>query len=97
MPAHPNPFYLQTYFDVTITGDTDALCHYALRLYTPQGQFIREFLDGGIGMHTGTNRITWDGLDGAGSSMPNGIYIYRLVITRGSQESEYNGRVVLLR
>lgn len=97
MPAHPNPFYLQTYFDVTVTGDTDALCHYALRLYTPQGQFIREFLDGGIGMHTGTNRITWDGLDGAGSSMPNGIYIYRLVITRGSQESEYNGRVVLLR
>lgn len=97
IPAHPNPFYLQTYFDIAISGDVDTTCHYTLRLYTPQGRLIREFMDGGPGLYPGRNRITWDGLDGSGSSMPNGIYIYQLVIVRGEQESAYDGRVVLLR
>ncbi|HEX8040399.1 MAG TPA: C25 family cysteine peptidase, partial [Chryseosolibacter sp.] len=94
---HPNPFYVQTDVDVTVTGRTDIPYLFTFQILTVTGMLVREWSGYPEGLHTGKNRITWDGLGQDGRSLPGGIYVYRLVVTGGEQEREYMGRIVLLR
>ncbi len=94
---YPNPFYLETNVDVVVTGESDVPYFYTFQLSNLTGMLVRELSDHTLGLHTGKNRITWDGLDKEGKSLSNGVYLYRLLITGGKTRHEYMGRVVLIR
>jgi len=94
---YPNPFYLETNFDIMVTGGLNVPYFYKLQLTSLNGMRVTEFSDNTVGLHVGRNRITWDGFDKDGKSFPNGIYLYRLLINGNNQEREYHGKVVLIR
>ncbi|MEX2232678.1 MAG: C25 family cysteine peptidase [Cyclobacteriaceae bacterium] len=96
-PPYPNPFFLETNFDVMITGELAIPWFYEFQLTTLSGTLVTEFSDHTTGLHVGKNRLKWDGFGKEGKSLPNGIYLYRLLIRGGDQQHEYRGKVVLLR
>jgi hypothetical protein len=96
-PPYPNPFYLHVCFEITVSGDLQAFAGYQLQIYTLKGLLVREFSADGSGLHVGTNRIIWDGVDSGGASLPNGVYLYRLVLTTAATKSTSVGRIMLLR
>lgn len=96
-PPYPNPFYLETNFDIVVTGDAAADYFYKLRLTTVDGTLVREFSNDTAGVHVGRNTIKWNGFDKDDTSLPNGIYLYQLVVKEGSREQKRYGKIVLLR
>jgi hypothetical protein len=95
--AHPNPFYLHTHFDIMVSGETDVPYHYDVQFMALDGMLVADFSDTTEGLHVGKNTISWDGFGVDGKSLPNGIYLYRLVITQPDGRREYRGKVVLRR
>ena len=69
LTASPNPFFDRT----SITFDLPADCKTAmLNICSLQGTLIRQF------DITGKNRQLWDGMDGDGCLVPNGVYLYNI-------------------
>jgi hypothetical protein len=97
VPPYPNPFYLETNFDIVVTGAAVIPYYYKFQLTTLNGMLVTEFSDNAVGLHIGKNRIKWSGSAMDGKSLPNGIYLYRLVISSGDQQWASRGKVVLLR
>jgi hypothetical protein len=96
-PPYPNPFYLETNFDIVVTGAQSPGYFYTIQIADLNGKRVAEFADPANGLHVGKNTLRWNGLDENGNSLPNGIYIYRLTIGGGISPQEYNGKIVLLR
>lgn len=94
--AYPNPFYFETSFDVTVTGE-ETTCYFDLEIMTPGGMVVTRFSNRGTGFHVGRNTITWNGNDSEGKSLPDGIYLYRLHTKGSDVEGVYYGKLVLLR
>ena len=69
----PNPFNPRTVIDFEIPAGGRQT---TLRIYDLRGRVVRKLIDG---FHpAGTDRITWDGLDDAGSEVASGNYLYVL-------------------
>jgi flagellar hook assembly protein FlgD len=62
------------------------------------GQVIAQFTkDSFPELHSGKNILTWNGMDINGNPLPNGIYIYKQIITMNEQQTAQHGKIVLLR
>ena len=96
-PPYPNPFSLETIFDVLVTGETAAPYFYRLEITNLNGIRVSEFSDYVLGLHIGTNRIFWNGLGRDGQRLPDGIYLYRLFLSGSGKEQAYYGKIVLHR
>jgi agmatine/peptidylarginine deiminase len=83
----PNPFTQQTAFSFELKKAT----YVRLTLYSPEGQLISTPFNGQ--KPEGENRLTWDGRDNNGNSLPTGIYIYRLQ----SGDQYFYGKAALMR
>ncbi|MCU0607524.1 MAG: T9SS type A sorting domain-containing protein, partial [Candidatus Edwardsbacteria bacterium] len=68
----PNPFAGST----TISYQLAAAGRVSLKLYNVTGQLVRVLEDGP--RPAGRYALRWDGSDGAGRALPNGLYFYRL-------------------
>lgn len=69
---YPNPFNPST--TITFTLDRDA--EIDLSVYNTFGQKVATILSGSA--LAGTQQVSWNGTDDAGSALPSGVYIYRL-------------------
>jgi flagellar hook assembly protein FlgD len=71
--AYPNPFSegVEVFYQVT-----EAVREARLKIYTVSGRRVRTLMQGHP--EADLNRITWDGRDGDGDRVANGVYLYRL-------------------
>lgn len=78
LPNVPNPFDRITTirYQITKPGKVD------LRVYNIAGQCLRTLVN--ENKKTGSYEVVWDGRDGQGRQVANGVYLYRLVTEEGS-------------
>jgi len=69
---YPNPFNPTT----TISYELPRQSLVRLEIFNPRGQLVRTLLDGTA--PSGRNPVVWDGRDSRGTSLPSGVYYYRL-------------------
>jgi hypothetical protein len=77
----PNPFEEETYFTFVSSSDVDSL---VVKIYTATGRLIRKLEHGGL--PAGYNQIRWDGLDGDGDRIANGVYFYTIIARAGGDK-----------
>lgn len=77
----PNPFEDETHFTFVSSSDLDSL---VVKIYTATGRFIRKLETGGL--PAGYNQIYWDGRDGDGDRIANGVYFYTITARAGGEK-----------
>ncbi len=81
----PNPFSFFTKFSLSITGKTPP-DEFRLSIYNAIGELVQEFTQVNSPIRVGTTDLYWDGKDAAGSSLPTGMYFYRLLLKNNGEE-----------
>ncbi len=71
--VYPNPFQERT----TIAFSIDRSQHVDLRLTDINGRWVRTLI-ADRPVAAGAYRVVWDGNDGAGAALPDGVYLYSL-------------------
>jgi len=66
----PNPMSLETTFTYLLSRPADVKIH----IYTVAGRLVQRFED--LAGKAGYNQVTWNGLDGDGHALANGVYLY---------------------
>jgi hypothetical protein len=95
-PPYPNPFGYQVYFGVVITGDL-LPDQATLEIMNVNGQQVTAFdTEDFPTFHSGKNEIGWDG-SARGNALPNGVYIFKLMLSVEGKMVTRQGKVVLLR
>lgn len=80
---YPNPMQGDTYFTFDLfAAEAPQKC--LIKIYTVAGRLVRD-VEGQA--RVGFNHIYWDGKDGDGETMANGIYLYKLIL-EGSGKTE---------
>jgi len=88
--AVPNPTTGETRIDYALPVNG----HVNLGIYNTIGQLVRELVKESV--LAGHWAVTWDGRDGSGQKVPNGVYFYKLVVD-GGQTFKATKKVVLLK
>jgi hypothetical protein len=93
--AFPNPFEDQigsafSYY-LLADGPADVL----LKVFTVTGRLVYQRVEHGLA--PGYHQWPWNGRDADGDLLANGVYLYRMVATTGSQSDKFDGRLVKLR
>jgi thermitase len=88
----PNPFDEQG----TVFGfHTDTGGEVEIKVFDLRGNMVRSFNDvAGSGYNTS---ITWDGKDSMGNYVPNGTYLYLLIINNNNQIKKISGKISFIR
>jgi hypothetical protein len=79
---YPNPFSDNTYFTFKLTQIPD---EFKIKIYTLTGRLIKEIVKPEAELNYDFNRIEWDGRDEDGSLIANGIYLYKVIMRKGSE------------
>lgn len=79
---YPNPFNDKTFFTFKLTQIPDEL---KIKIYTLAGRLIKEIVRDEGELNYDFNRIEWDGKDEDGSLIANGVYIYKVILKKGSE------------
>ncbi|MEP0987804.1 FlgD immunoglobulin-like domain containing protein [Ekhidna sp.] len=85
--AYPNPFMESTHIEYTIPEDGEV----RIDILTTGGELINTILWGP--QFAGSNAVVWDGNNSSGTSLANGMYLYRIQYKGES----LSGRLVLRR
>ena len=82
----PNPMtsYTNFYFEHNQKGNLDI----TINIYNVSGQLVKTINDSRYGTDTRIDPVTWDGTSDSGMPLPNGVYIYNMVITNSNNEKE---------
>lgn len=86
---YPNPFSNETKIEFSVQKP-EVL---NLSIVNETGQIVRHLIADNK-VTQGTYQIVWDGNDGQGNALPNGVYFYSL---KGEQTAEKSGRIILNR
>jgi hypothetical protein len=87
---YPNPFRDQTDFTFTLSGDAAV----TIKIYTVAGRLVRTLTLAGT---AGFNTTAWDGCDGQGDPLSNGVYLYKIIATSGDKRQEKIGKLAKLK
>jgi hypothetical protein len=90
----PNPFNPSVTLELAVPGVAAANGepeHVRVVIYDPRGRRVRTLLD--EARLPGRYRLLWDGRDGGGTTLPSGVYLYR--VEAGSAAT--TGKLTLLR
>jgi hypothetical protein len=90
---YPNPSEYDVNFRIILTGDQqpDTML---LEIMNANGQTVTTFTQNGL--FVGTNVLTWQRQNAAGSIVPGGMYLYRMILTRsGTPVKTANGKIIL--
>lgn len=79
---YPNPFSDKTFFTFKLTQIPDEL---KIRIYTMAGRLIKEITHTESELNYDFNRIEWDGRDEDGALIANGVYLYKVIMKKGSE------------
>jgi flagellar hook capping protein FlgD len=89
-PSAPNPFEHRT----AIRFDLAHECQAQLRIFEFQGRPVRDLIPERA-LPAGAHIVVWDGMDGSGGSLPNGLYVVRLtVVSPDSSAGEWKTRIL---
>ena len=96
---YPNPFAAATGFHYSVSQPLDDL---SIRIYTVSGRLVREMKPGAFlvpagavaPLDAGTHLLQWDGRDGDGDPLANGVYLFKLTVRAGSNTLEKMGRMI---
>ncbi|NMB83438.1 MAG: T9SS type A sorting domain-containing protein, partial [Ignavibacteria bacterium] len=91
---YPNPFSDETFFTFKLTQIPDEL---KIRIYTLAGRLIKEIVRNEGELNYDFNRIEWDGKDEDGSSIANGVYIYKVIMKKGSEVITATQKLAVIR
>jgi len=95
--VYPNPSSIGFNFSFQLTGNV-LPDEFSLEILSTTGQLVSKFgIEDVLRFHLGNNEITWNGNDATGKPLTNGVYIYRLRINAGTEETVNTGRLVWLR
>lgn len=90
---YPNPFTTSTAFVFTLTG-SQVPQNIRIQILTITGKIVKEITKEELGpLHVGRNvtEYKWDGTDGYGQSLANGVYLYRIITNNNAQKlSHFN-------
>ncbi|GAB3819484.1 hypothetical protein GCM10028895_17990 [Pontibacter rugosus] len=87
----PNPFSSKTNFIFTLTGSTIPE-HMKIQILTVTGKVIKEIMKEELGpLRIGNNKTeyAWDGTDMYGDKLANGVYLYRVIMSKGEEEMKH--------
>ena len=90
----PSPFNLEngeTRITFYIGADADDLSIY---IYTLSGRLLRTIT--GISVGFGYKEAGWAGRDGGGNGLANGVYVYKVVATKGQKKAESTGKAIIV-
>jgi hypothetical protein len=90
---YPNPSTASFFFDITIAGGLQPDAAY-LQLINLTGGVVGEFRV--TEFYTGTNTIVWNSSDTNGNQLPNGLYVYRLIVSQGGKQLKAAAGKILL-
>jgi hypothetical protein len=88
---YPNPFRDQTWFTFQIRQAADV----AIKVYTVAGHLVREIAAPSLA--AGYNQVRWDGRDGDGDPLANGVYLYKVVMKNPGGETSAFGKLTVMR
>jgi len=93
---YPNPFNEAVFLDITVRGHTvpDQL---DFMIADVNGRQVSHLSQEFLPMHIGTNLLIWTGRNDSGSPVPNGVYVYKLRILAGGNQTIKFGKLVMLR
>ncbi len=94
-PPHPNPMTLRTEFTYSISG-AEGPFKTRLEILDLSGRLVYSYQQTN-GLTVGRNRLLWDGSDQWGSTLPNGLYVFRLKVFAGAETKEAKGKLVVRR
>ncbi|MCJ8164907.1 C25 family cysteine peptidase [Pontibacter sp. E15-1] len=87
----PNPFSTKTNFIFTLTGSTVPE-HMKIQVLTVTGKVVKEIMKEELGpLRIGNNKTeyAWDGTDTYGDRLANGVYLYRVVMSKIDEEMKH--------
>lgn len=90
---YPNPSEHDVNFKIVLTGDQqpDTML---LEIMNANGQTVTTFTHNDL--FIGTNVLTWSRQNAAGGIVPEGMYLYRMILTRnGNAVKTANGKLIL--
>jgi hypothetical protein len=91
---YPNPFATQSYFAFKLTQVPEEL---QIKIYTVAGRLIKVIKLTSADLTFGFNKIYWDGRDGDGDEIANGVYLYRLIAKGANQQVALTQKLVKMR
>jgi hypothetical protein len=89
----PNPFSGVTQFTYVLENDQAAAVE--IKIYTVAGRLIRSIV--AAAGQVGYNETPWDGCDGEGEELANGVYFYKISADDGEEKAEVVERLVVMR
>ncbi len=92
----PSPTAGPMDFTFRVTG-TRAPERARVKIYTVAGRLIREIEAEAGSTHIGFNRVSWDGRDGDGADLANGVYFFKLLLDYGTDTIEQVGKFSVLK
>jgi hypothetical protein len=88
---YPNPMQDNTSFTFTLTQPADI----KIKVFTVAGRLIRH-INAGYSL-AGYNVIEWDGRDGDGDRLANGVYLYNAVADNGQKSVMVSNKIIIMR
>jgi hypothetical protein len=90
--SYPNPFSGVCSIMFKMGSDADV----TIGIYTISGRLIRKLLDGEA-LGYGYQAVEWNGLDGDGREIANGIYLYKVIARSNGEKVEKSGKIVRIK
>jgi hypothetical protein len=95
--VYPNPSNSSFYFSFVLSGNV-LPNDFFLQIIAMNGKIIQEFTYNDVrNFIIGTNELQWNGTDGAGNPLPNGIYLYKLRVAANGKSSVQVGKLAVAR
>jgi hypothetical protein len=93
---YPNPFIDKTSFTFMVGGALPPKSG-EIAIFTVAGRRVKTIRLGAAQMNIGFNRVDWDGRDGDGDRLANGVYLYRVTVDNGEAKQEVVEKLVVMR
>jgi hypothetical protein len=91
---YPDPIAKDTYFTFKLTQVPDEL---KINIYTVAGRLIKQITKISSELNSDFNRIYWDGKDADGDTPANGVYFYKIIISKDGQKENITQKMAIIR
>ena len=91
---YPDPMSKDTYFTFKLTQVPDEL---KINIYTVAGRLIKQIIKKSSDLNYDFNRIYWDGKDQDGDTPANGVYFYKIIISKDGQNQNITQKMAIIR
>jgi hypothetical protein len=91
---YPDPIVKDTYFTFKLTQVPDEL---KINIYTVAGRLIKQIIKKSSDLNYDFNRIYWDGKDQDGDTPANGVYFYKIIISKDGQNQNITQKMAIIR